>query len=61
MAQAFRNNRKDPAQGMRKVNYQGVAGKMDFTQSSCAGNWAEWGLFQFKAGELVYLGEALNN
>jgi hypothetical protein len=32
---------------MRRVKYRGIAGEIDFTKGTCAGNQAEWGLFKF--------------
>lgn len=53
LAKAAALNRDDLAAGMRKVAYQGVAGRIDFTQGNCVGNNAGWGLFRFVGGERV--------
>lgn len=50
---AFKNNRQHPEQGMKQVNYVGVAGVMDFTAKSCAGNQAQWALYRFQNGKQV--------
>lgn len=53
LAKAARVNRADLASGMRSVRYQGVAGEVDFTRGSCAGNLATWELYRFVGGERV--------
>jgi len=52
LAKAFKINSKHPGQGMKQVSYNGVAGKIDFTGRSCAGNQANWGLYRFQNGEM---------
>jgi branched-chain amino acid transport system substrate-binding protein len=37
--------------GIRRVAYDGVAGRVDFTGPSCRGNNASWGLLRFKLRE----------
>lgn len=53
LAEAAKHNRTDLAAGMRQVRYRGIAGEIDFTQASCAGNGAGWELFRFVNGERV--------
>ena len=38
---------------MRRVKYSGIAGEIDFTKGTCAGNQAEWRLFKFVRGRRV--------
>lgn len=52
LAKAFQADPKNAAQGMRSVAYEGVAGPIDYTGQSCAGNQARWGLFQFQGSQL---------
>ncbi len=54
MAKAFRENRNNPAAGIRKVKYQGVAGEIDYSEG-CSGNKADWHLFQIQGGKSVVL------
>jgi ABC-type branched-subunit amino acid transport system substrate-binding protein len=44
----WQSNRSDIARGIRTVKYQGVAGQIDFTGTSCVGNFAQWGLYRFE-------------
>lgn len=53
LVKAARVNRKELHRGVRSVSYDGVAGRMDFTGSSCIGNFAPWGLRRFDSGRLV--------
>lgn len=52
VSKAFKFNPQKPQEGMRSVAYQGVAGQIDFTGDSCAGNLSRWGLFRFEGGDL---------
>jgi len=55
MSRAFKKDPMAPQLAMRTLKYQGVAGPIDFTGASCAGNLAEWGLFQIKNGAAVQI------
>ena len=57
MAKAFQANPHAPQEAMKSISYQGIAGRVDFTGASCAGNYARWGLFQFKNGKMVRVEE----
>lgn len=46
-------DRKALHRGIKQVAYDGVAGAIDFTGSTCVGNRAAWGLYRFKQRELV--------
>jgi len=46
-------NRQGLSRGLRAVSYTGVAGRIDFTGTSCLGNNASWGLYQFNQGNLA--------
>lgn len=48
VAKAAHVDRAALYRGLRSVAYDGVAGRIDFTRSSCLANNASWGLFQFK-------------
>jgi hypothetical protein len=52
LVKAFELNEKHPELGMKQVRYRGVAGEIDFTGTSCSGNQAEWGFFQFQGGKV---------
>lgn len=47
---ALKRQRKAPHEAMRDVVYQGVAGPIDYSGTSCAGNQSDWGLFQIRGG-----------
>jgi branched-chain amino acid transport system substrate-binding protein len=47
IAQAAKIDRTALSLSMRRVKYRGIAGEIDFTKGTCAGNQAEWGLFKF--------------
>lgn len=51
VAAAFKQNPEQPQLAMKQLSYDGVAGRMDFTGKSCAGNLAHWGLFRFENGQ----------
>lgn len=51
--ESFRNNPKNPELGIKKVAYDGLAGRIDFTSETCAGNITNWALFRFKNGQAI--------
>jgi len=53
MAKAFALDRDHPEIAMKSVSYDGVAGRIDFTGKSCAGNFAKWALYRHLNGKLV--------
>jgi ABC-type branched-subunit amino acid transport system substrate-binding protein len=54
IAKAADANRANLAAGMRRVQYAGVAGLMDF-RSGCAGNQASWHLYRFSRGRPKFI------
>ena len=52
LAKAATINRAELHKGLREVRYQGVAGAIDFSKSSCLGNYGSWGLYRFNSTAL---------
>ncbi len=52
IAKSFQKDRQNPAKAIKTIAYDGVAGRIDFTGKSCAGNEADWGLFRYRDGKL---------
>lgn len=50
VAFAAKRRREAPQKAMKDVVYQGVAGPIDYSGTSCAGNQSDWGLFQIRGG-----------
>jgi ABC-type branched-subunit amino acid transport system substrate-binding protein len=53
VAQAFTLNYSHPEVAMHTLKYKGLAGEIDFTRASCAGNITRWGLFKFQDRRLT--------
>jgi ABC-type branched-subunit amino acid transport system substrate-binding protein len=53
VVKALLADRDHPHTALRALRYQGVAGEIDFTGPSCAGNHTRWGLFQIENGSLL--------
>lgn len=57
IAAALKANPEKPQVGMREVTYPGVAGQIDYSVESCAGNHSSWALYRFRDGVPVYVSE----
>ncbi|MBX7143776.1 MAG: ABC transporter substrate-binding protein [Oligoflexia bacterium] len=50
---ALSKNRTAPANAMHELKYRGVAGEIDFSGKTCAGNQARWALYRFQKGRQI--------